>query len=293
METAAFVSAAVFAFTSLILAIRQIRIRKELRSISNQLNTILTEDTNALITVSFRNKGLSEIVTVLNGKLGEMREKELALDSKNTEIGTAITNISHDLRTPLTSVRGYLDLMKSSRDIEEINKYIGIIDERTNAMKNLTEELFRYSLLITEGEIKKETVVLNNILEEALTANYTLLVEHSITPEINITEKRIEAELDRNHTSRIFGNIISNAAKYSDGDLYVSLADNGEIEFRNSAAGLDKIQVNRLFDRFYTVTNARTSTGLGLSIAKHFTELMGGTISASYDNGFLSIKLKF
>lgn len=91
--------------------------------------------------------------------------------------------------------------------------------------------------------------------------------------------------------TRVLGNIISNAIKYSDGDLNVSLSEDGEIIFSNMAYGLDEVQVGRLFDRFYTVETARKSTGLGLAISKTLIEQMNGTITADYENGRLNIHI--
>jgi len=293
METAAFISSVILLIISVILIIRQISIKKDLKNITAQLDDIIKGDTNALVTVSGSSKEIKDFAKSINDKLSEMRKKELALNIKNTEIGNAITNISHDIRTPLTSVRGYLDLLKDEDDKEKIGAYLSIIDERTEAMKQLTEELFQYSLLMTEDEIKTEKIILNHALEDAFAAGYTLLTSKNIIPEISITDKLIEINADKNLLSRIFGNIISNAAKYSEGDLFITLRDNGEIEFRNTASGIDEIQAGKLFDRFYTVSNARVSTGLGLSIAKQFTEAMGGTISSSLKGNQLSITLKF
>ncbi len=91
---------------------------------------------------------------------------------------------------------------------------------------------------------------------------------------------------------RIFSNLLNNAIKYSDGDLNISLTDAGEISFSNTASDLNEIDVERLFDRFYTVENARKSTGLGLSISRILIEQMNGTISAQYENGKLRICIR-
>lgn len=105
-------------------------------------------------------------------------------------------------------------------------------------------------------------------------------------------EEQVICLADSEALSRVLSNILNNAAKYSDGDLFVSLSNDGEISFENSTKGLDSVQTEKLFDRFYTVKNARGSTGLGLSIAKTLTERMGGRIDASYRDGRLSILIK-
>ena len=106
-------------------------------------------------------------------------------------------------------------------------------------------------------------------------------------------EAAIIQKLDAAALRRIFDNILSNAVKYSDGDLAVSLLPDGTVTFSNSAPSLSRVQAERLFDRFYTVETARNSTGLGLSIAKLLTEKMGGTITAEYESGHLQICIAF
>ena len=161
-------------------------------------------------------------------------------------------------------------------------------------MKQLTEELFRYSVVISEAsESKKEAVTVNSILEDCIMGYYAALCEKGIEPSVRITEKKIIRELDRADLSRVFSNLISNALKYSDGDLNITLDDNGTITFSNTASTLDGIDVGRLFDRFYTVEAARSSTGLGLSIARSLVEKMNGTISAGYSDNVLSISIVF
>ena len=141
--------------------------------------------------------------------------------------------------------------------------------------------------------MRYEDVIVNSVLEESVSAYYAALKSRGIIPVITLPEYKVQRSLDRGALSRIFGNIIGNAIKYSDGDLEITLSETGEIDFTNSASQLDEIQVGRLFDRFYTVEAAKKSTGLGLSIAKALTEQMNGTISARYDNGKLDIHIAF
>lgn len=139
-----------------------------------------------------------------------------------------------------------------------------------------------------------EPVILNNALEESISALYTALKESHISPSINMPDVKVKRMLNRNALSRIFGNIISNAVKYSDGDLEITLDENGMITFANHSNKLDEIQVGRLFDRFYTVETASSgSTGLGLSIARALTEQMGGSITAEYQSGMILVHVHF
>ena len=130
-----------------------------------------------------------------------------------------------------------------------------------------------------------KTLEAGEALEEALSEYYALIRSRGISPQVKMPEYRVVKRLDRKAVSRIFGNIISNAIKYSDGDFSVTLTGEGEITFSNHASCLDEVQVGRLFDRFYTVEDASHSTGLGLSIAKTLAEQMGGSIGAEYRGG--------
>lgn len=277
-----------------VLILKQIALKIELQNISSQLGEVLKGDTNALITVSTNDKFIKKTVLALNEKIRELRKKELQLKSKNDELRTAITNISHDLRTPLTAICGYLELLKSEEKSSEVNRCLGIIENRTDALKKLTEELFQYSLVSCgEGELNLEEVSVNGVLEESIAAYYAAFKEKGIEPLITITDQKIIRRLDKTALLRIFANILSNALRYSDGDLDITLTDGGNIIFANTASNLDEIQVGRIFDRFYTVENARTSTGLGLSIARSLAERMNGSITASYNGGRLVITVSF
>ena len=160
-------------------------------------------------------------------------------------------------------------------------------------MKQLTEELFRYSVILSTEEMTLETVHVNGVLEESIAAFYGALTSRDIQPEIQISETRIERQLNREALGRVFSNILNNALKYSDGDLAITLKDDGEIIFSNTASALNEVQVGKLFDRFFTVEAARNSNGLGLSIAKTLVEQMGGSIFAELDKKKLSIRIQF
>ncbi|MGN0527007.1 MAG: sensor histidine kinase [Acutalibacteraceae bacterium] len=288
------IAVVVLSVVAVVAVITVISLKKELKSISKQTEEILNNNTNALITVSTKDKSVINAVKVLNNSLKELRKKELNIQAKNAEISTAITNISHDLRTPLTAISGYLELLKAEEKSEEVERCLRIIENRTDAMKNLTEELFQYSIVICgENQLEFQNVSVNGVLEESIAVYYAVLKEKGIEPLITLTDRQIIRKLDKNALMRIFANILSNAVKYSDGDLEITLTDSGDAIFANTSSKLDEIQVGKIFDRFYTVENARTSTGLGLSIARSLAEKMNGNVTAEYNNGKFLITVSF
>ena len=281
------------ALLSAFLSVNVWLLRRSSKEIAEALSDCLKTDTNSVITVSSRDKQVRRLVTELNNELKLLREEHHRFVQGDMELKNAVTNISHDLRTPLTAICGYLDMLKSEDKSPEAERYLEIISGRAESMKQLTEELFRYSVIMTsESEPKQEQVIVNDVLEESIAGYYSILSEKKISPEIDITYKKVIRILDRSALARVFSNLINNAVKYSDGDLSVRLSDDGTTVFSNHASQLTSVQVDKLFDRFYTVEAARNSTGLGLSIARTLIEKMGGTISASLENGVLSIVIR-
>lgn len=294
MEFWLFVVIGILLMIILGLLIKLYLIRRTAREIQEAFTERLTTETNTLIDISYRDKTMLKLAIGLNTELRKLRRERQRFQQGDLELKNAVTNISHDLRTPLTAICGYLELLDREEKTETVNRYIGIIKDRVAILTQLSEELFRYSVILsTKDTVIKEQVVLNTVLEESIAAFYTVLTERNIVPEIEISETKVTRMLDRSALSRVFSNLISNAIKYSDGDLKILLSEYGEITFSNGASGLDEIQVGRLFDRFYTVEAARKSTGLGLAISKTLVEEMNGTISAEYENNRLSIHILF
>ena len=269
-------------------------LRHSLREAAEELDEKLRTDTNTLISISSGDRAMQSLVTHINRQLQALRRERLRLHSGNAELTAAVTNISHDLRTPLTALCGDLDLLEQEPQTEAAARYLTVIRERTDAMRALTEELFRYSVLTaTADELHTEPVCLNDVLEQSLAGFYGALSARGITPSVQLPEEKVIRPLDAAALRRVFDNILSNAAKYSDGDLAVVLAPDGKVTFSNRASALSRVEAARLFDRFYTVDSARGSTGLGLSIAKLLTEKLHGTISADYENETLRICIAF
>jgi len=269
-------------------------LQKSAKEIEEAFADRLVNDTNTLIDISSGDRYMRNLANAINIQLCNLREERHRFQHGDMELKNAITNISHDLRTPLTAICGYLDLLEDEEKSESACRYIEIIKNRADLITELTEELFRYSIIISgERDAVTEPVVINAVLEESIAAFYSALNEHNIIPDIKIPENKIIRTLDRFALIRVFSNLLNNAIKHSDGDLNITLSDTGEIVFTNTATKLNEVQVGKLFDRFYTVEAARKSTGLGLAIAKTLVEQMNGTISAKYENNKLSICIFF
>lgn len=298
-----------------VLTIKIYLLQKGLKEIDNSLEEILDHDTNRQVTLSSRDRSIRRLASRLNVYLGKLRKNQLKYTNGDRELKESITNISHDLRTPLTAISGYLELLErkyeheiSSREAgfclegeiqpgktrscpekeahsAEILRCLAVIRNRTEHMKQLTEELFRCSLALSVPEEKPQLLCLNKALEESLLSFYEALLKKGITPTVSIPETPVMRTLDPAALSRVFQNVLSNAVKYSGGDLNVCLTEDGTVICSNTAPNLNPLLTEQLFDRYYTVEtvsspNAGSSTGLGLSIARLLTERMGGEISA-------------
>jgi signal transduction histidine kinase len=269
-------------------------LRKSAKEIYVGLADKLKTDTNTLIDISSNDRSMRHLANGLNDQLRKLRSEHHRFQRKDLELKTAITNISHDLRTPLTAVFGYLDLLEQEEKSEAVNHYLEVIRNRAEMLKQLTEELFSFSIVISaRSSVRSESIAINGVLAESIAASYVALTDRGITPRIQIPEQDIARQLDQATLSRVFANLLNNALEYSDGDLDISLSEAGEVTFTNSASALDEVQVGKLFDRFYTVETARKSTGLGLAIAKTLVEQMNGTITAQYLDQKLSIFIRF
>ncbi|MGN0633507.1 MAG: sensor histidine kinase [Oscillospiraceae bacterium] len=276
----------------IVLCVKIYLLKKSAREITDDFADRLKTDTNTPIGISSRDKDMRELADSINKQLAVLRREQLRYIQGDAELKTAVTNISHDLRTPLTAICGYLELMKEEEKSQKLSEYLDIIGGRAEAMKQLTEELFKYSVVMSEvGEQNIEEVLVNSLLEDCIMGFFAALNEKGVEPRVRITEKRITRNLDRADLSRVFSNLLANALKYSGGDLEISLDDDGVISFSNSAPQLDEVSVGRLFDRFYTVESASGSTGLGLSIAKTLVAKMHGEITAEFSYGRLCIKI--
>lgn len=278
-----------FMLVSAFFIMKYIMLKRDIQGICKDLKEKLSEDTNLLLTTVSSDKKMKEITVALNEQLKMLQNERHRFQQGDQELKEAITNISHDIRTPLTAMNGYLDLIEKENENANIKRYLTIIKNRSETIEQLMNELFQYSIVVSENEISLENVTVNAVLEESILSFYAIMKEKDIMPKIHISEKKVVRNLNKDMLYRVFSNLMQNAIRHSDGDLEISLSENGVIVFSNHASKLTQVQVSKLFNRFYTVEEARNSTGLGLSIAKTLIENMNGRMKAEYKEDKLSI----
>lgn len=283
-----------FSIVIILLILKILEMKKSIREMEERFTDILKLDTNSLITISSGDKDLRKLGKIINENLKTLRKLEIEYEQGNQELKSSITNISHDLRTPLTAIRGYLDLIDHKNLTKKQKDYLEYIDIKVKDLISLTEQLFDFSKGIDQNkDMKKEDVNLNQVLEEVICSSYELFKKNKVEPKIYITDKPIVKKLNKEMLKRILENILSNAIKYSEENFIIRLKDDEVIEFSNKTTVLDKISAEKIFDRYYTVENAKKSAGIGLSIAKQLVELNQGKIKATYEKSILKITIIF
>lgn len=279
---------------AVLLGIKLLLDRRALDALRRDMAAKLEQDTNTLLTTASGDPAIRRLTADLNDQLRLLRKERRRYQTGDRELKEAVANISHDLRTPLTAICGYLELLEREQLPPRVREELFIIGERAGVLKQLTDELLQYAVAgSSDAYESRETVSLNREVEDCVAAFYGALKERGITPEIILPDAPVLRRLNHAALSRILSNIMSNAIRYSDGDLRIALTQRGELCFANHAAALDDVTVGRLFDRLYTVENGRDGMGLGLSIARTLAEQMGATIDACRKAGVFEVCVRF
>jgi signal transduction histidine kinase len=268
-------------------------IHRQLRSINRQLGKRLAEHTRQPVSLDLLSKELNRLAIHINQCLKAEERLRLQAIREEKNFKELIANISHDLRTPLTAIKGYQQLMANGDLSGNQQEKLRIARKHTEVLGRLIELFFEYTYLLhAEPECRTEKVNVGNLIAEGVAAAVPLLEERGLSVLFEETSPKF-ALADREMLARIVNNLIRNGCEYATGQIQISLKRfEGKIVliFGNpvhNAAGLD---VTRLFDRFYTGDRARNrGTGLGLAIVKLLVERMHGSVSASLENGFLGI----
>ena len=279
-----------------------LRLKGDIRRMSQRLNEIMQTDTNAQLFTTTFDKDVTALIKNANALLAKSRRDFIEARRIEDDLKRAITNISHDLRTPLTSAKGYLQMLEeplgsgtptciATENAKTTTRYLAIIRGRLETLTALMDNLFAFSHAL-EGNISVKKVNIGNILRDALSDSFEELELKGFTVESNIPDAPVYSLCDEDALKRVLQNLFKNS--YVHGKDYLRVTLKGRtIEIANKAGGLDDLDVPRIFDRFYTADAARTHkrTGLGLAIAKELTERMGGSVSAELTEGMLAVRV--
>lgn len=260
---------------------------KEINRLTLELKKLNSEGKIEKLRLSLPNKNIENLIVEINTLIDDKRKMENIYKEKDMELREAIANMSHDLRTPLTSIMGYVYLLNDDKlDKEERKEYLKIIEKRSLVLNDLITNFYGLSRIQADQyEIKFESVNLELVLGEIIAAFYETLDYNFGEPEINIEEGLGPVLGDKQALNRIFTNLIENIIKHGEGEVKISLKKKNKyivMEFSNKAEELESKDVNRIFEKFFTKDRMRTgqNTGLGLAIVKLLVEKQGQKIEA-------------
>ena len=269
--------------------------RRQIEKICRQLSFLEKHDSNMMVTTDMRMGGLGALTDVLNARLDAQRKAQQKADARERLISDTYTNLSHDIRTPLTSLDGYFQLLKESISLEEKERYINIIQERIGSLKEMLEEMFTFTKLRDDSfALTLEPVDSCRLLTELILSYYDEWLNRGIQPEIHIPETPVMITAHPLALKRTIQNVIKNGMDHGEKEIRIELKQDkteAVLTISNHAAHPEDIDTDRVFDRFYKADQARskTSSGLGLSIAREFVQHMDGNIRAELHGSTFSV----
>lgn len=289
----------VLAVAVAVLAVRTVVMRREIRSMSRQLEDLSAGRSEKKISLTLVDARLNELATQINENM-EL-QKQLRIDTRKSEqrLKDSIAGVSHDLRTPLTAIIGYIQMLERSGLNGEQQEKATIILKKANAMRELVESFFELSVIESgQSELAEEAVNFTNIVSEAVVDFIPRFEAAELEPDVDLGNKSLYIAGDTTALGRIVQNLLSNALKYTAGRVKVALEErDGEIILTvvNEVRPDTPPDMERIFERFYTGDDCRNSgsAGLGLYIVKLLAEKMQGAVSASLENKMLSVYIVF
>jgi len=269
-----------------LLGIRLFRLKRQLHHVTTQLNEHLSEETEKIVTVALMDDDLSKLASAINHNLELQKKLRINVRRNDLQLKASIANLSHDLRTPLTSILGYLQL---SRDAgcsdEKREEYLKTADEKAHVLKSMLNSLYELSMLdVRETPLKTEKLDLNLLLGDVLAGQYEFFQKLGITLDVHLLNHPAWIMGDSVACARIVQNLLNNALQYAKGFVRINLIESESCVFLslcNPAPNLKMEDINHLFERFYTADKSRNSggSGLGLYIVKALLEKMNGKVT--------------
>ncbi|MGN0404634.1 MAG: sensor histidine kinase [Bariatricus sp.] len=273
--------------------------QRQVKDICRQLAFLMKHDSNMMINREFDMGGIGILSDRLNELLELRRKEKQHYQEKEALIADTYTNLSHDIRTPLTSLDGYIQLMEECEDMEEQQRYLSIIHERIHSLNEMLEELFTFTKLKNESyNLELTSCCINRILKETVFSYYDDWLRKGIQPDIQITEELIYIQGNPQGLHRVIQNVIKNGLDHGEKKISIVLEreqNQAVLRIGNQVTCPEQINIDHVFERFYKADAARskTSTGLGLSIAKELVRRMDGEIRAKIEEKEFIVEIVF
>lgn len=273
--------------------------KKQIRDMKKQLEYTKDLSYNKQIQLQLIDKDLEKLAAELNKNIDYQKHLKLEYEASERQLKQSISDIAHDLRTPLTVIKGNLQLLEQAETDEALLEYIKICQSKAEVLKQMIDDFFEMSVLESDiSEVPLQSINATNLLMQFVLDHEALIREKNLTPDIRLPEKSVMLKGDAAFIGRMLSNLLNNILKYGKEGFEVGLTEEGSnviIYFANKVDRDVNIEVDRLFDRTYRADTARNegSAGLGLYIVKVLAMKQGGSVSAAMDGGKLIIKLFF
>lgn len=274
--------------------------RKQVRSIADQLKFIISHDTNKIIFCNMKDKEINKLAREINELINQSKNLKKEYANKDIYLKNTLTSLSHDIRTPLTSLDGYIQLLKASDDLNKKDYYTDILQDRVNVLNYMIENLFIYSKLQNQTfHLELEKCDLKKILVNTIFQYYEEFEKENIDLSIEFNEDE-DYYIVSNEIAliRIIQNIIKNILEHARDSAVIAMSKvNNEItlEFKNQFDISDKVDSNRIFDLFYKSDSARSksSSGIGLAVVEELVKQIKGNIKCEINGTEFSLILTF
>lgn len=292
--------AAAAAVAAALCLLRLAAIRRELRRLAGQLRQYNRRETASKVTIGLRDRAVEELAAEINRHTDLIVAANAERRRTEDELRQAVANMAHDLRTPLTSISGYIQLLESGKlPEEERQAALEVVKRRTSRLQALLSDFYELSVIESvDCALKPGRISLNRLIPEILMGFYDPLNEKGLKPTFELTDDAVDIFADESAVRRVVENLMQNALRHAEGELAVSLRKEGRraaFALRNAAPGLYGMNPELLFNRFYMADRSRSGTGsgLGLSIARGLMQKMGGSLTAELRGDDLIVRCEW
>ena len=290
----------ILAILCLVLIIRLLVIRANLDSIVKELRKTRKEDYNRQLRVDLSSGSVARVASEINKNLDYQKELKLESDRSRRQLKQSVSDIAHDLRTPLTVVKGNLQMLEKEDLSEKGKQYLKVSRKKADMLKEMVDEFFEMSVLESDvGDVSFESIDLISFITDFLIENEVLIREKGLEPEVDFPDKTIRIMADKEILSRVFGNLFNNILKYAKDSFAIGIEEGEDsavyVRISNHVDSPDEIDISHIFDRTYRADKARSvgGAGLGLYITKLLVEKQKGRVEAEIidDNLVFTVKL--